>query len=51
MITKAELIARFRNACKSVCDAEAELTDIDAKLFLQVIRDSLQKGLEIQTGA
>ena len=31
MITKAELIVRFRNACKSVCAAEAELTDIDAK--------------------
>lgn len=31
MITKAELVTRFKNACKSVCDAEAELTDIDAK--------------------
>ena len=31
MITKAELVKRFKNACKSVCAAEAELTDIDAK--------------------
>lgn len=31
MITKAELVKRFKNACKSVCAAEAQLTDIDAK--------------------
>lgn len=31
MITKAELVRRLKSACKCVCAAEAELTDIDAK--------------------
>ena len=31
MITKAELVRRLKNACKSVCAAEAELTEIDAQ--------------------
>lgn len=31
MITKEELVLRFKNACKSVCAAEAELTEIDAQ--------------------
>lgn len=31
MITREELAARFKNACHTVCDAEAELTEIDAK--------------------
>ena len=31
MISKEQLIRRFKNACTTVCDAEAELTEIDAK--------------------
>jgi len=31
MITKAELVSRFKNACRCVCEAEAELTEIDAQ--------------------
>lgn len=31
MISKAELVRRFKNACESVCAAEAELTEIDAR--------------------
>ena len=31
MITKVELIQRFKHACKCVCAAEAELTEIDAQ--------------------
>lgn len=31
MITKAELVRRFKNACECVCAAEAELTGIDAQ--------------------
>lgn len=31
MISKAELVRRFKNACASVCAAEAELTEIDAR--------------------
>ena len=31
MITKVELIRRFKHACKCVCAAEAELTEIDAQ--------------------
>ena len=31
MIRKAELVRRFKNACESVCAAEAELTEIDAR--------------------
>lgn len=31
MISKEQLVNRFKNACISVCNAEAELTEIDAK--------------------
>lgn len=31
MITKDELVRRFKNACHSVCSVEAELTEIDAQ--------------------
>lgn len=31
MISKEQLVARLKNACATVCEAEAELTEIDAK--------------------
>ena len=31
MITKEDLISRIKNGCEAVCEAEAELTEIDAR--------------------
>lgn len=57
MITKTELVQRFKNACKSVCQAEAELTEIDAQFgdadhgFTMVkICNTIEKALDDADG-
>lgn len=57
MISKAELVRRFKNACESVCAAEAELTEIDARFgdadhgFTMVkICNTIEEALEASDG-
>ncbi|MCI7794848.1 MAG: dihydroxyacetone kinase subunit L [Lachnospiraceae bacterium] len=57
MIRKAELVRRFKNACESVCAAEAELTEIDARFgdadhgFTMVkICNTIEEALEASDG-
>ena len=57
MITKEELARRLKNACETVCSAEAELTEIDAKFddadhgFTMVkICNTIEKAIEESEG-